>query len=245
MTHPAPALLPLLLLLLASPGCVVGDLYDVLSPHLLPPDGGCVPWSELPAMDKYWFAGKPPAGAGSSCAQQGRGNPDAPCWQNSKVVRCGVDNKWRGPPDPKQHDPVSESQYNNTLAHVIGSYCVSKATENVTTCSSGLSVPEQVNVQIASGSSVVVSWVTFEAEPPAGVPVAAVNGSEIHGVTHIHRACVQGTESYPGAAAEERCNHGFPVPNARVYYMHFVRLSALRPRARYEYKVRSGAAASS
>jgi hypothetical protein len=59
---------------------------------------------------------------------------------------------------------------------VIGSYCVSKATGNVTTCSSGLSVPEQINVQIASGSSVVVSWVTFEAEPPAGPPVRGAHG---------------------------------------------------------------------
>ena len=178
----------LLLLLLASPSGVVGDLYDVLSPHLLPPDGGCIPWSELPAMDKYWFAGKPPAGAGSSCAQQGKGNPDASCWDYQRGVgmRCADNPLWRGPRD-WGHDPMVESMYNNTLAHVIGSYCVAKATGNVTTCSSGLGVPEQVNVQIASSSSVVVSWVTFEAEAPTGPPVVAVNGSEVHGITHIHR----------------------------------------------------------
>ena len=90
---------------------------------------------------------------------------------------------------------------------------------------------------------VVVSWVTFESEPPVGPPVVSANGSEAHGITHIHRTCAQGTESYPGAPAVERCNGGHPVPNARVYYMHFVRLSDLRPRARYEYKVRSGAGA--
>jgi hypothetical protein len=134
---------------------------------------------------------------------------------------------------------------NGTMAHAIGGYCVSQLTGNVTTCSSRNSVPEQVNVQIASGSSVVVSWVTFEAAPPAAPPVVAVNGTEVHGVTHIHRACTQGTASYPGAPAEERCNGGHAVKNARVYYMHFVRLGDLQPRARYAYKVRSGAVASS
>ena len=63
-----------------------------------------------------------------------------------------------------------------TMESVNISYCVSKATGNVTTCSSGLSVPEQINVQIASGPSVVVSWVTSEAEPPAGPPVRGAHG---------------------------------------------------------------------
>ena len=27
------------------------DFYDVLSPHLLPPDGGCKLWSDVPEMN--------------------------------------------------------------------------------------------------------------------------------------------------------------------------------------------------
>ena len=51
------------------------NLYDVIQPHLIPPEGGCVEWASLPDQDKHWFGGKPPADAGAHCAQQGKGNP--------------------------------------------------------------------------------------------------------------------------------------------------------------------------
>ncbi len=30
------------------------EMYDVVSPKLLPPAGGCKAWSDVPAQDKYW-----------------------------------------------------------------------------------------------------------------------------------------------------------------------------------------------
>ena len=66
---------PLLLVQQPTPAATL--LYDVLQPQLLPPPGGCRPWSQTSEQDQYWRDGKPPAGAGRSCAQQGRGNPAA------------------------------------------------------------------------------------------------------------------------------------------------------------------------
>jgi hypothetical protein len=98
-------------------------------------------------------------------------------------------------------------------------------------CTSNRGVPEQVNVQLAGPDSVVINFVTFEAKTPAGPPVVTVGLAEdenktadktplkIRGVTHTHVT----------AAGD------------RTYYMHFVRLSELKPRGKYHYTVQSGA----
>jgi hypothetical protein len=39
-------------LLLATATGAYADMYNVLSPHLLPPDGGCKAWSDVPEMDQ-------------------------------------------------------------------------------------------------------------------------------------------------------------------------------------------------
>ena len=83
-------------------------------------------------------------------------------------------------------------------------------------CTSNLGVPEQINVQVADPGSVVVSFVTFEvrcvllaivqtrksspclrkqcatggwfqAQAPTNPPIVTIEGSDIHGVTHVHR----------------------------------------------------------
>lgn len=191
------------------------DMYDVLSPHLLPPEGGCKDWSEVPEMDKYWVAGKPPADAGSSCAQQGLGNPKA-TWGS---------------------DMGSGAQ-----AHVIAAYCVGKSSGQLEMCTSGKGIPEQVNVQVASGSSVVLSFVTFEDEEPTEPPTAKVtgdNGDEktIKGVTHKHVTVGCTAGSIPGAKGAP------PTPQeCRVYYMHFIKVSDMTPKATYSYTVQSGGA---
>lgn len=97
-------------------------------------------------------------------------------------------------------------------------------------CRSAVGVPEQVNLQIASPDTVVVSWITFEDTKPSNPPkVFASRAAEdlsqrrgeaakpITGVTQIHTTA-----------------------GGRTYYMHFVRLSGLQPHARYSYQVQSG-----
>lgn len=90
-------------------------------------------------------------------------------------------------------------------------------------CTHQNAVPEQINVQIATPDTVVVSWVTFETTAPTKAPTVTVNKvggtkTEVQGVTHVHVT-----------AAKDR-----------TYYMHFARLSGLEARAKYTYSVRSG-----
>ena len=210
---PVRRLLVIAITLAARPACP--EFYDVVQPHLLPPEGGCQEWSEVPEQNQFWRAGRPPPGAGSSCAQQGRGNPDAD-WD--KVMGGGAQ------------------------AHYIGGYCISRKTGKPALCSSGWGVPEQVNVQVASAASVVIGWVTFEHEAPTSPPIVSViGGAEVRGVTHKHVPCSVGQactgDGYNTSTG--RTDTPFSRP---PYYMHYVRLAGLLPRTKYSYKVKSGAA---
>jgi hypothetical protein len=110
----------LLLLAVVAVGPAAADFYDVLSPHLLPPAGGCKEWADVPEMDVHWVGGKPPAGAGSACAQQGRGNPAA------------------------GFTPADMGAAN--VSHALGAYCVSKASGKVAACTSAFGVPSSGRV---------------------------------------------------------------------------------------------------
>ncbi len=74
--------------------------------------------------------------------------------------------------------------------------------------------------QLPRGSSAATAswcWPQSARTAPRGPPVATVNGTALDGETH-------------------RLKMG-----DRTYYMHFVRVSGLAPRATYAYTVRSGA----
>jgi hypothetical protein len=99
-------------------------------------------------------------------------------------------------------------------------------------CETPPATPSQINVQLASGNAVVVSWITFEATnattPPevhwaagGGAALAQRGWTSTMGATHIHTT----------AARDRR------------YHFHFVKLSGLKARAQYSYKVRSGSGA--
>ena len=198
------ALVVTLIALLAACCCSRAELYDVISPHLIPPAGGCKDWSTVPDQEQYWRDAASAKLAGSSCVQQGRGNPN---------YRFNAD------------------MGGGEQAHYVSAYCVSKVTGNLSLCTSGFGIPEQVNVQVASGDTVVIGWVTFEHEAPAAPPVVSVvGGAEVTGVTHIHVPCSVGSACV-----------GAPYDRP-PYYMHFVRLSSLKQRTRYTFKVKSGGA---
>jgi hypothetical protein len=107
------------------------------------------------------------------------------------------------------------------------SYCMSNSTGKLALCTSADGVPEQINVQIAGPDAVVVQWITHEATAPTDPPVvrlvphdaSGALSSTVEGATHVHTTA-----------------------GGRVYYMHFVRLTQLAPRARFFYTVQSGAA---
>lgn len=192
-----------------------GMMYDVISPLLVSQcDKGCEVWSKVsPNYTAWWSSGVPPSNAANHCAQlanapglntskprldpQGVGGQGAWC-----VCAEGSSQEWTyckrsGPP------PLCE-----VLTAVFS-------------CRSPLGVPEQINLQAASPDTVVVSFVTFEASTPSGLPSAvlsregAASSQHLQGVTHTYHT----------------------PAHDRTYYMHFVKFPKLQPRARYTYKV--------
>lgn len=100
-------------------------------------------------------------------------------------------------------------------------------TENWTPCESNVMkmIPEQINVQLASSDTVVVSFVTFNipynTQPVAVVSVSPSSEYNVSGVTHTYTS---------------------PTGN-RVYYMHFVVLSRLEASQMYNVRVSAGGSA--
>jgi hypothetical protein len=111
------------------------------------------------------------------------------------------------------------------------------------TCTAPLFVPEQINLQLANSTTVVVSFVSHERSPPMAAPVARIGlasdtgppTATVSGVSHWFetshangsKACVQVTGS------ARKCN-------VRNHTMHFIRFPSLEPRQAYTYQVRSG-----
>ena len=144
--------------------------------------------------------GKPPANAGSSCAQLAK----APGLSKPTPVL-----------DPKG---VGGG----------GAWCMCKEGPGVAPnayayCTSATSVPEQINLQIAGPDTVVVSFVTFEhaPPPPGATPVAQVGASSDPGAMK-GVAC--------GATNPCVTHEYVTPSKDRTYYMHFVTLSNLPPR---------------
>lgn len=118
------------------------------------------------------------------------------------------------------------------------------------TCTAPLYAPEQINLQLANSTTVVVSFVTHEQSPPRAPPVArlwlASDGgppsASLSGVSHWYQTShVNGT-----GTGRERLKNDCIGPelgrtcNVRNITMHFIRFAALKPRQRYTYQVRSG-----
>lgn len=82
--------------------------------------------------------------------------------------------------------------------------------------------PEQINLQIADPTTVVVAFVTYEALP-AGPPVAML-GTDPSGAKAVQKTGVSHAYNPPG----------------RSYVLSFIKFDNLAPRTNYTYKVRSG-----
>ena len=137
-------------------------------------------------------------------------------------------------------------------------------------CTSKPAVPEQINIQLASTDTVVVSFVTYgereagdtDSKPVVMFGVDPTKLSRATGVTHHYSLP-------PGAHAAEddddltgmdaslahkeartlraiRANrgtsdlHAGAATGGRIYQMHFVKLAGLQPRAKYHYTMSSG-----
>ena len=163
------------------------EFYDVISPLAVPPEGGCKPWTELPEWAKNFRDQANIAKAGSYCIQAGNAK---------EVERKGL-------------------AFKNS--HANGPYCIGKVSGVIEYCTHADGVPEQINVQIASPTEVVVNFVTFESTAPTKPPIVRLGSEKIEGVTHLHK-------THAG----------------REVYMHFIELTGLKEKGRYHYTVQSG-----
>ena len=107
-------------------------------------------------------------------------------------------------------------------------------------CTSPPKTVEQINLQLASPTSIVVSFVTFNdpdstSNPPQVRYVTASADDDeawrtAHGVTHVYKL----------ARTHESAGGKQDPAGAKAYFLHFVRLSGLAERTEYSYSVRSG-----
>eukprot|EP00040_Diaphanoeca_grandis_P044266 m.11825 g.11825 ORF g.11825 m.11825 type:complete len:626 (-) comp9000_c0_seq1:97-1974(-) len=196
------------------------NMYDVISPWKLPAGKcthGCAAWTEFGNWTKGWWANESLAAeAGSSCAQLANA------------------------PGLSKPAPVLDP----TGVGGVGAWCFCAAAPGLERtmstiadmptfdyCENPLDYPTQINIQIASPTTVVLSFVTFETVAPDASPIGLVGLDENSlkpstgdAVTHV----------YVKAGTNGAGN--------RTYFMHFVVLPNLAPRTRYFYKVKSGGA---
>jgi hypothetical protein len=143
------------------------------------------------------------------------------------------------PTDPSKMSPIEKAAFYGPICPCLNS----SAAVEFHTCIAPLLVPEQINLQLANTTTVVVSFVTHELAPPTDPPLARIwlgdkaEGSmtTLTGVSHWYE-----TSNVNGSKA---CTQvpGSSVPcNVRNLTMHFVRFPSLAPRQKYTYQVRSG-----
>lgn len=182
--------------LLLLPANVAADMYDVVMPAYLPP-AGC-------AACRAWDA-----------------TVDAALWADPLKALAGAKSHCAMPAaNLTGHDKATpEGSYG-------GPWCYCKATGAAVSCVAPKATPEQINLQLAAPSVVVVSFVTYDVVAPTSPPVATLAGGDldapkqIEGVSHMY----------------------YDPPNKRNYTMSFVRFSGLASRATYTYKVKSAGA---
>jgi hypothetical protein len=220
--------------------CATGNMYDVIdavAAFTAPSDCplGCMNWT-----------------AALNASEQATSFAD-PSLLPSLGARCAI-------PGRALHSGFAQGR-NQTLsameqAAFYGPICPcrsSSATSSAVefhTCTSPLFVPEQINLQLANSTTVVVSFVTHEQSPPTAPPVARLSlangdGSSsptLSGVSHWYQTShVKGTRECTGP----KPGANFPPPplkncGVRNITMHFIRFPSLEPRQAYTYQVRSG-----
>lgn len=178
-------------------------MYDVLEPLKLPGpkcSNGCAAWATANSTVAGWWAhGNPPANASNHCAQLA----------NSPGLHKPV----------PVLDPVGVGS--------VGSWCLCLGSDEWDYCGSAHYIPEQINIQIASPDTVVLSFVTFEPEAPSNKPLGKL-GSSVSSLQPID--------------TDVAVTHVYTTPAGdRKYLMHFIVLRELKPRTRYFYQVKSGA----
>ena len=218
----------------------LADMHDVLLPHYLPPAecaAGCAAWASVgSAADVLWAAGAPPPHASNFCA----------------IPAAAVDEPKRGATTPSMcgGPHLGDLVCNGSTSSFYGPICAcapgapGAAAPTFATCTASRSYPEQINLQIAAADTVVVSFVTFEEELPAEPPALQLRDA---GETTWQAAHTGVAHRYTTSHAvnSQFCSESLPssiLCLRRNYTLSFVKLTGLKPRHSYEYRVKSGGA---
>ena len=192
----------------------LSDTYDTQFPHYAPGCAhGCASWASAAStnysqatIDGYFIGGHAAAtAAGTDCAMPGAQTGNHEC-------DCGE----------KDGDLYMVDSYAGPWCFCAGSDA--KPDGTTAYCTPARSHAEQINVQLADATTVVVSFVTYEdvpSDPPIGMlglSAAALN-TTVKGITHHYK------------------------PPGRDYLLHYIKFGNLKPRTNYFYKVKSGSAA--
>jgi hypothetical protein len=209
----------------------MADVIDSVAAFTAPPEcpDGCMNWTAaLNASEQAASFADPSilASLGARCAIPGRAlrsltQPVAPVMTPMEAAAF--------------YGPICPCRTTNSSA--------AATTVEFHTCTAPLFVPEQINLQLANSTAVVVSFVTHEHRPPTAPPLARLGLAReagapptvLSGVSHWYetahlngsKGCIEVTGS------TRKCT-------VRNITMHFVRFSGLEPRQEYTYQVRSG-----
>ena len=207
-------------------------MYDVLERHKLFPlacESGCAQWSDV-ARDRtihnlthirdtaaLWADGAVPAGAANLCAMPGRANPTDYTVEDQTWV---------------------EHAYAGSFCYCSNASAPIESRYSAQYCRSARGVPEQINLQLASSTTIVVGFVTFESALPGDPPTAefgklAAAPVSLTGVSHWYMEKSGPKCNFP--------NTGPCVQDGRNYTMSFIKFANLEPGASYTYRVKSGA----
>merc|ERR1711988_737071 len=163
--------------------------------------------TEQARIDSYWLNGYPPADAASKCAlpaaSAGRYECDG----------CMVDKVWNSFKGPWCYCEDAKSKGRGPSGHEA--YCIPP-----------IGVAEQINLQLASPDTVVVSFVTFDKDNSSNIYAEAMIGESTDALS-----AVKGVSHRYSKLSEAEHNN---------YVLNFVRFGPLKPREQYFYKVRSG-----
>jgi hypothetical protein len=209
---------------------LMDDVTDSVAAFMAPPECpfGCMNWTAaLNASEQAASFADPSIlpSLGARCAIPGRAlhsltQPVAPVMNPMEAAAF--------------YGPICPCRSSNSSATV--------APVEFHTCTAPFFAPEQINLQLANSTTIVVSFVTHERSPPMAPPVARFGLERdgppttlLSGVSHWYEtAHVNGSKGCIEVTGSTRkCN-------VRNITMHFIRFSLLEPRQTYAYQVRSG-----
>ena len=168
----------------------------------------------------------PPSSCANGCAAWSDLAADG-----SAVPQANADAMWAGGKAPEGAGRSCAMPSNDPGLYNGWCFCKDSHDASWDNCTSPLTIPTQINLQMAGPTAVVASFVTFE-------DMAAQYTPEVQYSTDA---------SFPAATAQLAtglCHH-FTQAGAvnKTYAMHFVKLEGLAERTEYFYRVRSSARA--